>query len=464
MKERKVLILNLPYLRPIIRKYSCSYFANGFLYPPVELLRVFEIIKIYGEGKFELSFKDSVADKLNEQSCIDFVKKTEPELIICMASVDFFSHENNFVGSLKKQYPVPVVVIGYIPSLNPECFATADVILGNGFEGIVSTASKLCNGDDLVSSFIQNLSTSNSGDLLFDADIIPRYDFSQVQHSSYQELFARGKTAFTYFSFGCPFKCSFCVRTYNLKNVYYRSSENILDELRELNRLGYKNVRILDDNCTLNRQLLEDIKLWQDKNGIKFNYYGLTRLDLLDEKMIILLNEIGFKTLYIGIETIKTETQLEYGKKLDLSFHTLKNLLELIRKAGITVNVFLMFDMFTETRSDIFKTLKFLRRLPIRFASLNYVIPYPGTEYYNKHSGKFCFSSEAGLIWNKSSRFDKNLKWHEFIFFFSFYCLNPMNFISLLKRTITYPKQTIQMGLQFFKFIFGSKSSRKDYF
>jgi hypothetical protein len=107
-----ILVLNMPYKQNIIRKYSCSFHAAGFLYPPVELLRVATIIKQYSNNKHSVKFYDAIADKHNNKTCINKIAETKPDIIISLASLDFINDENIFLEQLKKRIESKIVLIG----------------------------------------------------------------------------------------------------------------------------------------------------------------------------------------------------------------------------------------------------------------------------------------------------------------------------------------------------------------
>lgn len=459
----KILVLNLPYHRKIIRKYSCSYYANGFLYPPIELVRLATIIKEKSSDKTEVLFTDAIAEGLNFSKCKEYLNKIRPDIIVSLASVDFINDEYAFLKDIKKSLGIPIVFIGYLPELLPKIFSEADVILGNNFEQVFA---KVCENFDgfTINEFIHRLNISKSEKLVFDPDVIEKHDNSFLCENLYSELFAKGKTAFTYFSFGCPYKCTFCIKTYNLKNVFYRNIDNIIIELEDYWESGIRNVRILDDNCTLNKSLLQELLTFQRKNRIQFNYHGLTRIDLLDDETIDLIIKLGFKSILIGIETISAYTQNAYKKTIDLDLEKTKQKLQVLKKGKVEVSIFILFNPITESKSDINKTLKYLKKLPVHFASLSYLKPYPGTVYFENNKEHIEISETPEYYSQLKSHYYDNLWKNEFLFMFSFYFLNPKNLIYLTTRLIRHPKQSIIILLNSIKFLFYSDRNRRDYF
>ncbi len=453
------LVFNLPYNRKIVRKYSCSYLAPNFLYPPLELLRVATIIKESGNNN--VVFIDAIAEGLGDNKSLLKIKKTNPDFLIVLTSVDFINEEYEFIKKIKKEIKIKIILIGYLPFLFFDHFSEADVILGNNFESIIKKTIIDTNND--CDFFIKKLKENSYKDFEFNPDIIKKVDNSFIKDNLYSDFFVKGKTAFTYFSFGCPYSCSFCVKTYNLSKAYYRNRENIFSELLDYSKKKYKNIRILDDNCTLNKDILSDILEFQKINNIFFNYYGLSRLDLLDESTINLLGQLNFKRILIGLETINKEVQKKYNKKIIVDEIEIKKKFKSLKKAGIEIFVFIMVDPSIENKNDLKKTMLFLKKNSIDFTSISYIIPYPGTVYFNENKEKidFCLNPFYSKLKNKYySEFEKN----KIFFFISFYLFNFRKFYKFIFMTIKNPKQTFLIIKSFLSYFLFSKKKRDNFF
>ena len=457
------LVLNLPYKRNIIRKYSCSYLANGFLYPPIELLRTASIINQCFQEEKNVLFYDAIAEKDSNEKCLKKIKDYKPDVIITLISVDFVNFEYEFCKQLKNTCSSKLILIGYLPDLFRSKFDIADSILGNNFESSIYCA---CKHDYRGSSnkFIENLNNSSSKVEEFSPNLIENIDYSLFKPDLYYELFSKGKTAFTYFSFGCPFKCSFCIRTYNLNKIYYRKTEAILKELEYYKNNNFKNIRILDDNCTLNKSLLKSIYEFVSKNNLRFNFYGLSRLDLLDDESIEIIKKLNFKSLLIGIESVNSKTQDSYNKKLSINEADVNSKFEKLRKARIDISVFMMLNPLTDTQLDLKKTFSFLKRIPTHFACVSYVIPYPGTKYFEDNIEAIEFQIDNGFYFKIKHEFLKELRNAEIKFMISFYLLRLSSLLNLAKRTVKYPIQSAKIFLNFFKYLFFKDNNRDNFF
>lgn len=458
----KFLVLNPPYYRNIIRKYSCSYFASGFLYPPVELLRVATIIKEKAKKKHEVKFIDAIAEKLNYEQCIDKIKNFNPDFLILLGSVDFINEEYQFCRQVKSEIDLKIILIGYLPDLFCQHYPDIDIILGNDFESIIGESFN--NFFSNSNSYFKNLKELKNKGIPFNPDTIEKVDNSFVNEKLYSDLFVKGKTAFTYFSFGCPYKCSFCVKTYNLDRIYYRNTSNILKELLEYHRKKYKNIRILDDNCTINKKILFDILEFQNKNNIKFNYYGLSRMDLLDEETINLLIKLNFRRILIGIEAIKNETQNVYNKKINLDLDKIIPKMENLKRNKVEIFIFIMFNPLTDTKECVKETISFLKKLPINFASISYITPYPGTRFFSENIDHIDFSLKPEFKSKLKSKYYADFKNVKISFFINFYLLNIKIFPFFILKLINHPRQSFVIIKSFLTYFFSKDKKKENFF
>lgn len=459
----KVYILNLPYKRNIIRKYSCSYYANGFLYPPMELIRVASIIQKYSATPHDIFFTDAIAHQKNIKQCIAEIENIKPDIIITITSVDFINEEYSDICSIKKFSDSKLICIGYLPDLFPERFTSIDLILGKNFEEVFQKAFSDYGGSQ-PEEILEYLKFFKNQASLFDPDLLETIDFSFVDQKKYNEFQTQGKTAFTYFSFGCPFHCSFCIKTYNLNTVYFRKHENIFSELLSFNEQGIRNIRIMDDNIPLQKSFLYALRDFLQENNLKFKFYGLSRIDLLDEDTIILLKEIGFRRILIGLETINPVLQKEYNKNIRIDLKEIGNRIRLLNKQKIQTAVFILFNPVIENSKDVKTTLRFLKNLSVDYASMANIIPYPETDFFKKNESNIDFNLYP-IFKSSLKQKDKAIsKTDEYYFFISFYIFNKLRIFRTFFWFIKYPKQSFRIFINLFRWSNNNTIDRKDFF
>jgi radical SAM superfamily enzyme YgiQ (UPF0313 family) len=120
---------------------------------------------------------------------------------------------------------------------------------------------------------------------------------------------------------GCPFECEFCdVIQYLGRKQRHKSVNQILIELDELYRHGYRSIFLADDNFTVYRsrakEVLAALRDWncRRENG---QVYFATQVSIdaaKDDELLRMCAEAGLTTVFIGIET-PNESSLKEAKK-----------------------------------------------------------------------------------------------------------------------------------------------------
>ncbi|MEM1988482.1 MAG: radical SAM protein [Candidatus Woesearchaeota archaeon] len=442
-----ILVLNLPFETPIIRRYSCSYYAKGFLYEPHELLRVATILK---NGKNNVFFIDSIAEKRNTKEIVEFIKKNHIDIIVTLLGIDFINEDYNTIKEIKiKSEDLKIVGISYIASIFPEHFKEIDVILDNFFEEKIDSVKELIDKKE----FLINLKKAHLNKK--NPDIIKKVDRTLLNYKHYHELFVNKKTAFIYFGFGCPFKCNYCIRSYDLNNYFLRKKENIFEELEELFYSGYRHIRILDDNFTINKKFLSELADFLESKKIKFNFYGLSRIDLLDEKSIATLKRLNVKRIYLGLETLNPELQKYYNKNITIDLAHIKNIFDLLHKNKIEIGLWLLYHPLKDNLKDLEDLIEKLIFLNPDYVNMSIITPYPNTEFFKKEKENFIFNINP--FYSSFPKTKQNVEFEKK--FFIKYFFHPKNLLKHTKLAIMNP--TVAQSI-LFSLIKKEKKLRKD--
>lgn len=201
---------------------------------------------------------------------------------------------------------------------------------------------------------------------------------------------------------GCPFECSYCAgHTVTGKKIRFRSVGHVMAEIELLyTKYGIREIHILDDNFTLNREYVrkfcwELIKknfkvFWCCTNGV--------RLDCLDQQTLKLMKDSGCYYISVGIES-GSDRVLTLMKKR-LSIEIVKKQVQLVKKSGFDINGFFILGYPGETEEDIRKTIRFAKTLGLKRAAFPNFLPLPGTEVYQSliDSGEL---KEEEIDWDK---------------------------------------------------------------
>ncbi len=119
---------------------------------------------------------------------------------------------------------------------------------------------------------------------------------------------------------GCPFDCEFCDVIYLFgRRPRHKPIENILEEVRTLERLGVRSIFFCDDEFIGDRQYAKDLlrALVPLNNSFSVPLTFSTQLTMnvsRDEELLRLLADANFYMLFIGIETPNKESLRESNK------------------------------------------------------------------------------------------------------------------------------------------------------
>jgi len=199
---------------------------------------------------------------------------------------------------------------------------------------------------------------------------------------------------------GCPMKCNFCaVRKTHGPRIRYKSIDNVIKEIRFLKKMYNANFfSFTDDNFLYHygrsKMLLQELS----KENIKF-FCEVSTTIINKPELIPLLKKAGCTTALIGFESINTNTIHSIGKTHN-KVERYANLISLFNNNNISILASLILG-FDEDDINIFSSvLNFLKRNNIPRVLLNILVPFPGTELYNK------FSNSNRIINNNLSLYD----------------------------------------------------------
>ena len=214
-------------------------------------------------------------------------------------------------------------------------------------------------------------------ELMRDLDVLPIADRKLMLNKQ----FVSEKNIMT--SRGCPFSCSYCGAKVIWKHqVRKRSVPKVLDEIRYL--LSFDSNRTIsfwDDSFTCDRSYT--LNLLEEMNKLKPIFFScITRLDLIDEEILIQLKEAGCVNILFGIESGSDEILKAMNKKM--SRDSVKRQVDLVNKVKIPWLGFFMMGYPGETEKDVLETLKFMQEINPPYAEINIFNPLPGTKIWEQ--------------------------------------------------------------------------------
>lgn len=389
MHNQSVVFLNLPHNEQITRRYMCSYASPESLMPPLELISCAAIARDWNSCNSVLI--DAIADKLTLTDSISQIKAVAPAVIVSLTGFECYEDDVNTVKKLKAAFPeVAIVLFGHYATNFPEESlrnSNADFIILGEPETVLSNLLAALSEKQSIAS-VTGICMILDGKFVKQGDSsrirdptelpIPAYDLLPI-HKYGEPLLAQPYGMIQTIR-GCPYQCSYCVKSYGSK-LSQLSTDRVIKEMKLWIELqGVKSIRFIDDTFTINRVRVIELCKAIIENKLNVEWACLSRTDNLDEELLNWMKKAGCKRIYFGMESGSQRMLDIYKKNVDVG-EALKALL-LCRKVGIETAAFFMSGHPEETENDFVATLEFAKSANLNYASFNPLTPYPGTSLY----------------------------------------------------------------------------------
>lgn len=184
---------------------------------------------------------------------------------------------------------------------------------------------------------------------------------------------------------GCPGKCIFCSsKSFWGEKIYFRSCENILEEIIEIEKkLKVNSFFIVDDTFTANQNRVVQFCNLLKTSGKSFVWGCESRADIVNEDLIKILYDSGCRKIQFGMESSSNDILKKIGK--NVTIEQIENSVSLASNYGISVNVSFIIGHPFDTDKTITNTIKFALYLKDKYDANvigSILTPYPGTDIY----------------------------------------------------------------------------------
>jgi len=181
---------------------------------------------------------------------------------------------------------------------------------------------------------------------------------------------------------GCPFKCNFCsVSAIFGSKYYFRSPENVMDEIELRLSQGFSKIFFCDDNFAANKSRAKNILEEILRRELHFRWVAECRPDVaLDEELLDLMAKTRCRYVFIGFESFNPKTLRILNKRQGVE--DIERCIRRLKERGIMVHGLFMLGADEDDLDSIAHTVRRSRDMGIDSAQFAILFPIPGTPLY----------------------------------------------------------------------------------
>ncbi len=197
---------------------------------------------------------------------------------------------------------------------------------------------------------------------------------------------------------GCPFHCTFCSsHTVHGREMRYRSQENVLEEIRILNKRWDVNLFVPEDDMfTIKKErivgLLDAIDGLNIEN-MEMQFPNALSVNTLDKDVIEALRRAGMSVLTLAIESGSDYVQKHIIKKR-CSLDRARDLVAYAVSHDIYVRCYFILGFPGETVENMKETVAFARDLGADWCEFMVAMPLIGSEMFQEFSDMGVLSND----------------------------------------------------------------------
>lgn len=388
---------------PVDRVYGCNF---GFDYkPPIHMLSAATVAEKAGHT---VRFLDCPAENLHEETFEELISLSEIDVALFFTPYLSTGEDRRAAQFIrrKKGNATAIVFMGAAPSWKPDLFLD----IQNSY--VIRGEPEITLLDFL--DFIQKkVSLESINGLSYMKDGCPVHNpFRELLEINELPIPNRRLLLGKYrvnrlnvapvtvmcVSRGCAYRCKFCapngmdqaieLEYKRLQEKYIkrpplrkRSTALVIEEFREIARLGYRGIEISDNQFLWEKE--RTLAICNEIKKLGLEWICLSRAPFLhDPEVVGSLRDAGCKMVYMGTESFVQEILDDINKNLKVE--DIFKAVEVCEKCGVEPEVSVMMGASPlETEQTIDHSLKKAASLGTRFVHYSVALPFPNTEMYD---------------------------------------------------------------------------------
>jgi radical SAM superfamily enzyme YgiQ (UPF0313 family) len=197
---------------------------------------------------------------------------------------------------------------------------------------------------------------------------------------------------------GCTYQCSFCSIACLYRGKYlFRPVDEVVRDIQEVKRLGFKRFYLIDDNIVSNPNYL--LELCKKIAPLKMKWASQCTLNLARRPDLLrAVRNSGCDLMSFGVESISQDSIDSLNKPwLKAADH--EDNMRILAREGITLSTEMILGTDYDTEKSIQETYAFVDRNRIAIPRFYILTPVPGTALFDemKNSGRL-LTEDLGLF------------------------------------------------------------------
>lgn len=329
------------------------------------------------------------------EELLERARAFNPHLVAMGSLTNLWPFTRKMAEKLKQTLGVPILVGGHHAQALPEVVLENPHVdmacTGEGEIAILELVTRMESGRDI--SDIPGIWVKRDG-------MIHRNELGPLENDLDRFPFPEKQLWYDYGCFhdnleiftgrGCPFKCTFC-------NIHYqreifegkgdflrkRSIPNVIAEFKQnLAKYDVKFVSIHDDNFTTNPHWVEEFcEAYRKEVNLPWYCFGYPTT--IKPKLIKAMKAANCATIFMGVDAGDADVRRFYMER-PMSDELIFRSAELIKSAGIGLQVSCIYGSPGETPEQMFKTLSMVDKIKPTQSSAYIFYPFPKTKLYAK--------------------------------------------------------------------------------
>lgn len=411
----------------LLKPYQpCTNFVCS---PPIGILSIISCLRERFADQIEIRYVDA---KVNRLASSEYTESLAWADVIGISALNFEARASIEIARIAKSLdPQKITVLGgpyahrrapEILAANPEIDWVFDGESEYTFPEAIARLIEKKKFDGSVKGMYyrdpetQALVSPTDNDFITDLDKLPfpawdLVDFDKYAREPNMNAWMKGKRyALLFTSRGCPYKCAYCHDIFT-KKFRWMSSERVLAEIDYLvTNFKVDEFQIIDDIFNLHKPRVKaifgEVVERYGKGNLHFCFPNGLRGDILDRDLIRVLKEGGAYQITLAVESVTPRLQTLIQKNLNIE--KVAQFIVFCHEEKIIVKGFFMLGFPTETRKELWSTIRFAWKSKLIFASFFTVVPQPGTPLYALAN----IESEAALMKMTDSDYYDNKPWY----------------------------------------------------